>query len=306
MTANQPDATAAAPETAAAAPRVRLTVAVVTCNRPRFLLRAVRSVLAQSCRQFELVILENSCPGDRCVLENELSDARVRVVRHERPLDAVENWNAAVAEARGDAVCIFHDDDVMQPRFVEAMMEVLSDPSVGMAFPLVRRVDCVGNDLGMYWTPSRTGRISGADYVRMTLREHTCICAPPSVVITRKAYQAVGLYAPAVGLTTFDLNLYLRVARHFDVVILNELLLDYTHHPTQLSAGVWRVDGAVGGRADLALEMIDAAGWLLREAGHDPAVRAELADSLSRSLTQVHESLRAWGRHVPGSGAERP
>ena len=126
----------------------RITIAIPTHNRPRFLIRAVDSVLRQTYSDFELLILDNASEDRRWRRRQAFRDPRVRYISHRRNIGVVANWNAAVATSSCDAISIFHDDDVMSPRFIERIVEALSEwPSAGMVCAAARRVDCLGANL---------------------------------------------------------------------------------------------------------------------------------------------------------------
>jgi glycosyltransferase involved in cell wall biosynthesis len=267
-----------------------ITVALPTHNRARLLRRAVASILQQTYSDFELLVLDNGSEDLSWRQAPELADSRVRIICHPLNIGVVNNWNAAIAHAEGHAICIFHDDDVMQPRFLERMVDLLATaPSVGLAFSLARRVDCLGRDLGIYSRPKRAGVISGYDYILSTLRHFRPLSLPPAVVVTRAAYARVGGYSQEVSESAFDLNLYLRVATCFDVGIVDEVLVDYTLHPGQISHGLWRTDERLEGRIDLSLELLAAAAGLLTRRDLPSLPRHEIARVVRRATQEIRE-----------------
>jgi glycosyltransferase involved in cell wall biosynthesis len=274
---------------------ISMTIAIPTRNRPGFLVRAVRTVLRQTYADFELIILDNGSADLSWRDLPEFADPRVRIVCHPTNIGVVNNWNAAVEEARGDAICIFHDDDLMYPRYVEAMLDLLERyPSAGMALSRTRRVDCEGTPLGMWWMPegfAQQGLVPGREYLMQSLRMIQCFAIPSSITIRRSAYAKVGRYG-GVSQSAFDLGYYMRVASQFDIAVIDETLIDYTQHPGQICEGVWRALRPEG-LVDNCLEVLGAAASLLDEPVLSDETRREIAETLRELTTRMAEYVQA-------------
>lgn len=78
----------------------------------------VDSVLSQTYRKWELVLV-NSTPDDvelaRLVGRYACADPRIKVLELERNYGITENTNYGVKEAKGDYLCFFDHDDVLEP-----------------------------------------------------------------------------------------------------------------------------------------------------------------------------------------------
>jgi len=89
------------------------TVAIPAYNRLNFLKEAVNSVLSQSYKDFELVII------DDCSQENvwkyllTLKDSRVRVYRNKKNLGIVKNWKRCIQKGNGKWFKFLMADDLM-------------------------------------------------------------------------------------------------------------------------------------------------------------------------------------------------
>jgi glycosyltransferase involved in cell wall biosynthesis len=97
----------------AAVPEV--SVVLPTHNRPRLLAMTLCSVLWQEGVDLEVVVVDDGSSVDVRAMVEGLGDARVRLVRHERPLGVSAARNRGVAEARGGWIAFLDDDDVWAP-----------------------------------------------------------------------------------------------------------------------------------------------------------------------------------------------
>jgi glycosyltransferase involved in cell wall biosynthesis len=97
--------------------RPYFTVAIPTKNRPGQLANAIRSVLEQHDQDFELIVCDNCDEADAAATEEvvrKAADARVRYVRTNGRLSMPDNWERAIADARGEYVTILTDRSVFR------------------------------------------------------------------------------------------------------------------------------------------------------------------------------------------------
>jgi len=114
----------------------RITVAVLTRNRPHFLRQGLASILGQGDIELDVLVLDNASTDDTPAVVAEINDPRITYLRNEEDVGIVRNWNRAIKLAvhRSPYTCIFHDDDLMLPGYLSAMTEALHrHPSAGLA-----------------------------------------------------------------------------------------------------------------------------------------------------------------------------
>ena len=97
----------------------RITAFIVTYNRVEHLKRAIDSVLNQTCRDFELIILDNSSTDGTEEYVKSLNDKRITYIRHEKNIGGGGNISYAFAHCKGDYFAVFHDDDVLHTNLLE-------------------------------------------------------------------------------------------------------------------------------------------------------------------------------------------
>ena len=98
---------------------VRITAFIVTYNRVEYLKKAIDSVLNQTCRDFELIILDNCSTDGTEEYIKSLNDERITYIRHEKNIGGGGNIAYAFAHCKGDYFAVFHDDDVLHTNFLE-------------------------------------------------------------------------------------------------------------------------------------------------------------------------------------------
>lgn len=104
-----------------------MSVGIPTYNRAVSAQRAVRSVLAQSHSNVEVVVSDDASPDDTATtLEGVAAeDPRVRFERNERNLGHAGNFKRVMERSRGEYFMWLSDDDWIDPGYVEACLRVL-------------------------------------------------------------------------------------------------------------------------------------------------------------------------------------
>ena len=116
-----------------------ISVVVPTADRPQLVLRAVRSALAQSLREIEvLVVVDGRDPATTGALAG-VTDPRLRVLELAERQGVGEARNAGVDAARGDWVALLDDDDEWRPdklalQLATARASALAHPVVSCRF----------------------------------------------------------------------------------------------------------------------------------------------------------------------------
>lgn len=94
---------------------VTVSVILPTFNRASSLKEAARSVLSQSWRDLELIIVDDASSEDIGKVVEELADGRVRYVRHDTNGGASRARNTGLATAKGRFIAFQDSDDLWLP-----------------------------------------------------------------------------------------------------------------------------------------------------------------------------------------------
>lgn len=113
----------------AAAPPL-VTVVISTCDRAAYLGDAIRSVLAQSMRDFELIVVDDGSTDATSSVVKSFADPRILYVYQDRSGIAVAR-NYATSIARGKYVAVMDDDDLMMPTRLEDSLNAIVDGANG-------------------------------------------------------------------------------------------------------------------------------------------------------------------------------
>ena len=167
-----------ASECAAEVPLV--TVGLPVFNGEAFLEDAIRSVLAQTLGNLELILCDNASSDRTSEICRDYAarDSRVHYFRNARNLGAAANYNLTFSHARGRYFKWLAHDDRMMPLFLAKTFRVLEERrDAVLCNTVVSYIDSTGKQLGLY-----DSKLAGADagsasarFAWMVLRSHTCV-----------------------------------------------------------------------------------------------------------------------------------
>lgn len=105
----------------------KVAIAIPSYNRREYLRQSISSVLRQTFQDLEILVFDNHSDQDIAGLVAEFNDRRVRLVPSEVQLGSFGNFSRIYNYAfASEWLVIFHDDDVMHPRFLERCMRALA------------------------------------------------------------------------------------------------------------------------------------------------------------------------------------
>jgi glycosyltransferase involved in cell wall biosynthesis len=148
-----------------------ISVVLPTYNRAGIVLEAVQSVLDQSFKDFELIVVDDSSADDSVQVLGAVAarDPRVRVISNSRTKGSAGARNAGIDDARGEWLCQIDSDDVWQPDFLDklAVVAARSPGSVGVVYGSHKVVEYGTGKV----VRERQAELSGFTYPKM-LEEH--------------------------------------------------------------------------------------------------------------------------------------
>ena len=131
--------------------RPLISVVMPVRNGARWLSEAIESIIYQTCRDFELLVIDDGSTDETPeILTNWLSrDLRIRVLRqNERGLVAALNYG--LDEARGSLIARLDADDRAIAHRLERQIRVLGDnPRVGLLGAWAQRIRCAWPGSGL-------------------------------------------------------------------------------------------------------------------------------------------------------------
>lgn len=204
-----------------------ISVCIPTYNRANYLQEAIRSVLAQTYTDFELIVSDNASTDNTKEIVGSFSDPRLKYYCNESNIGMANNWNRCLALAGGDYVAILSSDDYWEPQFLEKLMPYMKD-GAGVVFS---NHYYLKND--RKFARKRLLPPGKVDNVTETVIKINPISINASI-INKKCLDQVGGF---LNVYTADYDLWLRISQtKWDVIYVDEPLATYRVHDSALSA----------------------------------------------------------------------
>ncbi|MBL8928126.1 MAG: glycosyltransferase [Pseudonocardia sp.] len=228
-----------------------VSVCIPVYNGERFLAETMRSVLDQSYRDFELVVLDNASTDATGEIARSFGDPRVRVAANATTIFQPENWRAAVRLCRGPLIKLLCADDLLHPRCLEYQVGPMeTDPGIALVAARRHMID----EKSRILVPRRglaglTGLRTSVEVARRVVRSGANPIGEPGGALFRRAhYEAVGGWHPERR-HAMDLDLWMRLLHHGEFLGLPETLAAFRVAQQSLSvdneAGVYEHQRAI-------------------------------------------------------------
>lgn len=210
---------------------------VVPCYKLGHLLaECIQSILGQSFRDLEVLIMDDCSPDNTAEVGQLFKDERVRYIRNEVNLGHLPNYNKGISMARGKYIWLISADDCLRrPYAVERYVQMFeAHPNVGYVF--CPGVDlCNGQEDGILGYSVLAGKdtvFEGRRFLTKLIHENRIVAA--AGMVRRECYEKAGMFPldmPWGG----DWYLWCLFAYHFDVAYLAEPLVCYRRHTSSMT-----------------------------------------------------------------------
>jgi len=202
-----------------------VSVIIPVYNGANYLREAIDSVLAQTFTDYELLVIDDgSTDGTWEIIQSY--GTRLRGFR--KPNGGVASaLNLGIQEARGEWIAWLSHDDVFLPNKLERQVKFLrQSPQFKACYTSFYVIDVNGNIIREYnaaWYPREQA-------ARMLFR--TTYINGSSMLIERSCFDKVGLFNETLRHTQ-DVEMWFRMAQHFEIGRIPEKLLQWRTHPAQ-------------------------------------------------------------------------
>ncbi len=263
----------------------RVTVIIPTYNRASLIGEAIDSVLAQSARDIEVIVVDDgSTDGTSDVLDS-YGDS-IRVIRRPNGGQCAAR-NTGLERARGEFVAFLDSDDLLLPQKIELQLRGFERfPPVGMVCSRsVRFADGHGFD----YREHDAGASEAAGEMQDIFEDMLLLKRAPLIhdtLVRRSCFDAAGNFDTRLRVAA-DHDIWLRVAALYPVALIDATVAAYRQHSSQVSNA-----GRLRGEYVTDLNhILDKLAGELPPGRQTPHVRALIVRA--RALVEVHAACCA-------------
>ena len=205
-----------------------VSVIIPTFNRSKWVSEAVDSVLHQTLKPREIIVVDDGSTDDTADVLDGYGDAiRVLRLKENRGVSAARNRGIEAACCR--YVAFLDSDDLWLPRKLEDQINhVRKHPEIR-----IHQTDEIWIRNGVRVNPGKRHRKPEGWIFEPSL--HLCLISPSAVLIERRLFDEVGLFDERYPACE-DYDLWLRITCRYPVGLLPKaLIVKRGDHPDQLS-----------------------------------------------------------------------
>lgn len=212
-----------------------VSVVVPTYNRKVALARALRSVLAQTWSDWELIVVDDASTDETEAVARSFDDGRLVYVRHSRNSGGGAARNTGIRGAHGKYVAFLDSDDEWFPEKLAHDIEAFATPGdrVGLVYCGKELVDGDGNVL-----LRRIPAIQGDVYRQLLAHDFIGSCS--RVAVHKDILEATGGFDDSLP-SGQDWDMWLRAAKLAKVACVPECLVKRHLGHEQISGSLKRI-----------------------------------------------------------------
>jgi len=206
-----------------------VSIIVPSYNRADFLPRAIKSILSQAFKDFEVIVVDDCSTDNTREVVSSFNDERIRYIRHDSNKGAGAARNTGIKDAKASYIAFLDSDDEWLP-------EKLGEQ--------INRIQSLPNKVGVVYCNrnviiEKTGRIKNIPIPRARGNAHAEIlryCALPScsTLIRKICFEKVGFFDETLPCLE-DWEMWMRVSKHYEVDLIQKVLAKSYIHGEQLT-----------------------------------------------------------------------
>jgi hypothetical protein len=208
-----------------------VSVVMSVFNGQRFLAEAIESILSQTFRDFEFIIIDDgSTDGTAAILAHyQEIDSRI-VVHNQQNKGLIASLNTGCGLSRGRYIARMDADDIAAPDRLHRQVKYLEgNPAVAVLGSSVNIIDDMGRHLSTPNFPTSDEKIK-----EWLFDLHLVPFSHPTLVFSAEKLRAIGGYRQAM-LAAEDYDLLVRVAERWQIANLEEPVLNMRRHANSVS-----------------------------------------------------------------------
>lgn len=265
----------------------RISVVIPTFNCERFLRKAINSALAQTYRDFEIILVDDGSTDGTQALVAEFGTSVCYISQSNQGVSAARNL--ALSKASGEFIAYLDADDMWNPEKLALQVEFLdAHPNCGFVHSEVAVIDEQDNVLHARFNQETGRAVPQGQCTREILLR--CHIQTLTVVERRRAFDRVGGFDWRMPVAQDYL--------HWILVVLQGYEVGYIPHP--LGQYRWRAGSLMASQRRLLKDFVTIYKVLLIEKRLERTHGEEVAEVVKRQLYSMQRKL-AYIERVEGS-----
>lgn len=210
----------------------QITVLMPVYNASLFLKEAIESILNQTYKNFEFVIINDGSTDNSLQIIESFNDPRIIIINNERNLGIIKSRNKGIAIAKGKYIVNMDADDIsLATRFEKQYLYLEKHNEVAVLASKLVLINQSNDEIGIW---PEDYKISDRDEIRNILPIINCI-GQPTVMIRSSVLKKIGYNSKYIN-GIEDWGLWLDVlSNKYIIDKLDDVLLRYRIHSNSIT-----------------------------------------------------------------------
>ena len=213
-----------------------VSVIIPTYNRAALVPRAIESVLQQTFRNHEVIVVDDASTDETARLLSGRYGSTIVYIRKEINQGLAAARNTGIRAATGSLIAFLDDDDAWLPEKLELQVPIIQrDPAIGLVY-------CGYTQVAEDGTIIRQTRPEKRGFILPDLLEDNYIAGSASAVLIKKEVLDNAGYFDETLTACEDWDLWIRIARQCPIAFADHLLVTYTIHADNMHKDLFRME----------------------------------------------------------------
>lgn len=208
----------------------KISICIPTFNRYDYLKVCLDSVMRQTYKPFEVLVVDNASTDGTSKL---LTKYAVRVYRQKKNVGMVENFNSCVQKSNGNYIAFLHSDDILSPLWNEVFSKYIKTIKADIYTCSLSTIDSYGKTGFIYDTFKKNTFIEKDNALEIFPRHYNPMLPPTgATVFSKKIFNSFGYFEKKLG-TEYDLPFSLYCMKNCNFYYIPEILFTHRTHSEQ-------------------------------------------------------------------------
>lgn len=208
-----------------------VSVIMPVYNAERTLSQSVDSVLVQTFKDFELIIVNDGSTDSTGEILNKLSDERINIISIQNSGPSAAR-NEGIRFAKGKYLSFIDSDDLWTKDKLEKQYTKLrNQPECDVVYSWTIFID----ENGRYIHPLKPVRYQGNVYEKMLINNF--VGSGSNILVTRRSIESSGYFNPDLKYGE-EWELLIRLSKNYKFTVVDEYQIFYRQNPNSLSSSV--------------------------------------------------------------------
>jgi glycosyltransferase involved in cell wall biosynthesis len=204
--------------------RKLVSVVIPTYNMEKYIKDAINSVLAQTYKNFELIVVDDGSTDSTCTLVREFGNDVMYI--YQRNLGPSAARNNGIRASKGEYVAFLDADDQWEADKIDFQMKaMLASPRVGLVSCGERGVDLSGKVL----RTTLRKNYKNAEALFMDLLKGNFVSGGSCALVRKCCFEKLGFFDEKITVGE-DWDMWLRIVQNYDINFVEKILVTVKIH----------------------------------------------------------------------------